>query len=251
MWDRPDLLNRASNMLYAIAGLLIAYAIVWVAVHLPVFALRQIEVTGAAHHISRAQVETIVRNEMKGTFFTLNLARVRSAFEKLPWVREVQLRRHWPDRLEVTVLEHVPLARWGSTALVNTHGEVFQAAFDGKLPTFVGPAGTSKEIAIQYDFFRRNLATIGTTPILVRVTPRRAWQVRLDEGPTLELGREDVEARLARYIQVHERVVDTLKRRIDYVDLRYANGFAVRIPELKGVDGQPERGATKRKTKRT
>lgn len=249
MWDRPDLLNRVTHVLYAVAGLLVAYAIVWLTVHLPVFALRHIEITGAAHHITRAQVEAIVRNEMKGTFFTLDLPHLRHSFERLPWVREVKLRRHWPDRLEVSVIAHVPLARWGKTALVNTHGEIFQAAYDGKLPTFVGPAGTEKEIAIQYDFFRRNLAAIGTTPVMVQVTPRRAWQVRLEGGPTLELGREDVEARLTRYVQVHERTVGALKRRVDYVDLRYASGFAVRIPELKGVEGKPERAVVKRRAK--
>lgn len=251
MWDRADLLTRIANALYVIAGLLIAYALIWLVVRMPVFALRQVELTGAAQHVTRAQVETIVRNEMKGTFFTLNLPRVRRAFEKLPWVREVKLRRHWPDRLEVSVIEHVALARWGSLALVNTHGEIFHAAYEGKLPTFAGPAGTSKEIAIQYDLFRRNFAAIGAAPVLVRVTPRRAWQVRLEGGPTIELGREDVEARLARYIDVHERTVGALKRRIDYVDLRYAHGFAVRIPELKGEQGRPERAKAgpKRKTK--
>jgi cell division protein FtsQ len=242
MWDRPDILNRISSGLITIAGVLIVYLIVSVVVRLPVFALREIHVLDTSGHVTRAQVETIVRKEMKGTFFTLNLATVRRAFEKLPWVREVRLRRHWPDRLEVNVVEHVALARWGSIALVNTRGDVFQAAYDGKLPVFVGPPGTSKEIAIQYEFFRRNLSAIGTTPVMVRVTPRRAWQVRLEGGPTLELGREDVEARLARYLDVHERTVGALKRRIDYVDLRYANGFAVRIPELKG-EAQSERAA--------
>lgn len=249
MWDRPELMNRVTNVLYVVTGLLVAYGLVWVTVRLPVFELRHIELTGATRHVTREQVEAIVANEMKGTFFTLNLAQVHRAFERLPWVREVKLRRHWPDRLEVSVTEHVPLARWGKTALVNTHGEVFEGNYDGKLPTFVGPAGTAKEIAIQYDFFRRNLAAIGATPVLVQVTPRRAWQVRLEGGPTLELGRENVEARLARYIQVHEHTVGALKRRIDYVDLRYANGFAVRIPELKGVEGKAERAVAKPKAR--
>lgn len=249
MWDRPELMKRVTNVLYVVTGLLVAYGLVWVTVHLPVFALRHIELTGATRHITRVQVEDIVKNEMTGTFFTLNLPQVHRAFERLPWVREVKLRRHWPNRLEVSVTEHVPLARWGKTALVNTHGEVFEGTHDGKLPTFVGPAGTAKEIAIQYDFFRRNLAAIGTTPVLVRVTPRRAWQVRLEGGPTLELGRENVEARLARYVQVHSRTVGALKRNIDYVDLRYANGFAVRISELTGVEGKPERAAVKPRAK--
>ncbi|MES2563549.1 MAG: FtsQ-type POTRA domain-containing protein [Pseudomonadota bacterium] len=233
MWDRPDLLNRISNVLIAVAVLLAIYGAVWTVVRLPVFALREIRITGDTRHITHAQVEAIVKNELRGTFFTLNLAQLRGAFEKLPWVREVNLRKRWPSRIDIAVTEHVPLARWGEAALVNTHGEVFEASFDGRLPVFLGPAGTSKEIAIQYDFFRRNFAAIDAAPVMVRLTPRRAWQVRLEGGPTIELGREDIEARLGRYLRVHERTVGELKRRIEYVDLRYANGFAVRIPGLK------------------
>jgi cell division protein FtsQ len=249
MWANADILNRTANALYAVGGLTLAYALIWFVVHLPVFPLRHVEVTGDAKHITRAQVDAIVRNELRGTFFTLNLAHARRSFEKLPWVREVKLRRHWPDRLEVNITEHVALARWGSAALVNTHGEIFQAAYDGKLPVFIGPPGTSKEIAIQYEFFRRNLSAIQVQPVVVQLSARRAWQVKLESGPTLQLGRDDIEARLARYIAVHERTVGALARRIDYVDLRYSNGFAVRIPELKGMP-LPESPA-KRRTKTT
>jgi cell division protein FtsQ len=253
MWDRPELLNRLANALYALGGLAIAYGVLWIVVHMPWFALRHIEVSGSSTHVTREQIQTIVASEIQGTFFTLNLPQLRSAFEKLPWVREVKLRRHWPDRLEVSVTEHVALARWGTVALVNTHGEIFHAAYDGNLPTFIGPPGTSKEVAIQYDFFRRQLAPLGTTPILVQLTARRAWQVRVEGGPTIELGRDDIENRLARFVEAHDRTLGTLKRRIDYVDLRYANGFAVRIPELKGWDTQPQRGTPrpKGKVKRT
>lgn len=248
MWDRPDLLNRATAALYAIAGLLVAYALVLFVVHQPVFALRHVHVKGDAGHVTRAQVQTIVQNEMKGTFFTLDLPRVRSAFEKLPWVREANLRRRWPDVLEVSVVEHVPLARWGKAALVNTHGELFHAAHSGPLPLFVGPTDSSKEIAIQYEFFRRHLASIGAIPVMVQVTDRRAWRVKLENGPVLELGRQDIEGRLARYLAVHERTVGALNRRVDHVDLRYANGFAVRIPELKGQPWQDSPPVIKRKT---
>jgi cell division protein FtsQ len=147
-------------------------------------------------------------------------------------VRHAAVRRHWPGRLEVALEEHVPLARWGERALVNTHGEVFAGAYDGALPSFSGPAGTAKEIAIQYEYFRRALAEIGLAPDGLHVSPRRAWQVKLENGPTLELGREQIEARLARFVNAYGRSVAKLGRRIEYVDLRYSNGFAVRVPEL-------------------
>jgi cell division protein FtsQ len=248
MWDRPDLLNRGANTLFVAAGVMLAYIVVWIAIHLPVFGMRHVDILGDTRHVTRAQVEDIVKLGLSGTFFTVDLPRLRGAFEKLPWVREVKLRRHWPDRLEVRITEHVALARWGSAALVNTQGEIFQAAYDGNLPVFVGPDGTSKEIAIQYEFFRRNLAAIRAQPVLVQLSARRAWQVKLESGLTLQLGRDDVEARLSRFLAVHDRTVGALARRIDYVDLRYPNGFAVRIPELKGAPLPEGTANTKRKS---
>jgi cell division protein FtsQ len=179
---------------------------------------------------------------------------VRAAFERPPWVRKVDLRRQWPDHLEVSLEEHVPLARWGGDALVNTHGEVFTAAYDGKLLTFVGARESLKEITIQYEFFRRNLAAVGLMPVQIQVSPRRAWQVRADNGLTIDLGREDIEPRLERFVGAYQRTVGRLQRRIDHVDLRYSNGFAVRISELRGelrnsVRGRAGRGEVKSEKK--
>ena len=243
MWDRPDQLNRIATALYALAGLAIGYAIVMYVVRLPIFPLREVEVTGAPAHVTYEQVADIVRTELKGNFFTLDLRAARSAFEKLPWVRSVNVRRKWPDRLEISLVEHVPLARWGDDALVDVRGDLFRAAYDGELPTFVGPPGSEKEIAIQYNYFAQALQAIKEKPVQVKVTPRRAWQVRLADGTTLELGREEVEARLMRYISAYGASVARLHRHIDYVDLRYTNGFAVRIAELDAPHGgKPHQG---------
>jgi cell division protein FtsQ len=241
MWDRPDILNGISTALFAAAVLMVAYALLHYAVRLPVFPLREVRVNTLPQHVTQEQIEAIVRGEIEGNFFTVNLPRVRAAFERLPWVRKVDLRRQWPDRLEVALEEHVPLARWGTDALVNTNGEVFTAAYDGRLLNFVGARESLKEITIQYEFFRRNLAAIGLAPVQIGVSPRRAWQVRADNGLTIELGREDIEPRLERFVGVYARTVGRLQRRIDHVDLRYSNGFAVRIQELRG---EP-RGAAK------
>jgi cell division protein FtsQ len=232
MWDRPDILNGTASALFAAAFLLVAYTTVHYVVRLPFFPLREVRITHELAHVTPDQIETIVRRELQGNFFTLDLGRARAGFEKLPWVRNVNVRRQWPDRLEVTFEEHVALGRWGGAALVNSYGELFAAAYDGSLPLFVGPPGSVKEIAIQYGYFERSLGGIGLTPVQVQVSARRAWQLRLASGVTLELGRENVEARLDRFIAVYGRTVGRLQRRLTYVDLRYSNGFAVGIPEL-------------------
>ncbi len=242
MWDRPDILNGVATALFAAAIMMVAYTALHYAVRLPVFPLREVRMSAVSQHVTPEQIEAIVRGEIEGNFFTVNLPRVRAAFERLPWVRKVDLRRQWPDRLEVALEEHVPLARWGADALVNTHGEVFTAAYDGKLLSFVGARESMKEITIQYEFFRRNLAAVGLVPVQIGVTPRRAWQLRADNGLTIELGREDIELRLERFVGAYQRTIGRLQRRIDHVDLRYSNGFAVRIRELRGEPRENERG---------
>jgi cell division protein FtsQ len=236
MWDNAAALNRTADLLIAAAGLIVLYWVIRFAIVQPVFAMREIRVGGSATHITLEQVEAIARRDIHGTFFTLDLARLRGSFEKMPWVRKVDIRRSWPDRIDVSVEEHQPLARWGDTALVNLQGEVFEAAYDATLPVFVGPAGTSREVAIQYEQLRGQFAGIGRTPVHVQLSPRRAWRVRLDDGMTLEMGREMTESRLKRFIAAYPRTLAPLARRIDYVDLRYANGFAARVPELAKVE---------------
>lgn len=232
MWDRPGILNAIASALLAAAFLVVAFATVHFVVRLPAFALREVRMTHAPVHVTAAQLEAIVARGLKGNFFTLDLAQTRAGFEKLPWVRNVNVRRHWPDRLEVTLEEHAPLGRWGNAALVNTYGELFAAAYDGQLPVFIGPPDSAKEIAIQYRYFQRILGAIGQVPVQVQVSARGAWQVRLANGITLAVGRENVEARLDRFVAVYARTVGRLERRLTYIDLRYPNGFAVGIPEL-------------------
>lgn len=242
MWDRPTLLNATADALFALAVLLAVAAAAVYTARLPQFALREVRVAGELKHVTREQVEDVVRREVKGGFFTVNLGAARAAFERLPWVRGAKVRREWPARLDVVLEEHTPLARWGNEALVNTQGEVFRAAFDGELPVFVGPEGSAREIAIQYRYFQRSLKAIGQAPVQVLVNARRAWQLKLGDGLTLELGREDIEARLARFVALHDRTIGRLGRRVDYVDLRYANGFAVRVPGLPREKAEPKSG---------
>jgi cell division protein FtsQ len=231
MWDKPGFLNAVANLLFAGAFVLAAYDAGLFILRQSVFALREVRVSNALTHVTRDQIEEVVGHDIAGNFFTLDLMRLRAGFEQLPWVRTADVRREWPDRVNVALEEQVPLARWGNDALVNIHGEVFAAAYDSVLPVFIGPdAASAKEITIQYDYFRRSLAAIDEAPAQVQMSPRRAWEVRLASGLTLELGRDDIEARLDRFVAAYARTVGQLPHRPAYVDLRYSNGFAVRVP---------------------
>jgi cell division protein FtsQ len=232
MWDDAAALRMTSNLLFAVAAALMLYGAVHYVVHLPIFPLRDILVTGDVAHVTHEQVEAVVTRELRGNFFTVDLMQARAAFEKLPWVRKVNVRRQWPDRLEFAVEEHRPLARWGSTALVSAQGEVFEAAINTTLPVLQGPEGTAPEVVFRFQAFQLALEPVGKHIVQMTLSARRAWVLKLDDGMVLELGRDNLEARLSGFVSAYERTVARLPRPSNYIDLRYTNGFAVRSPGL-------------------
>lgn len=242
MWDNHQALDLLANSLFVLVALMVIYAASQWALSLPVLPLKTVSVGGSnsgngkLKHVTREQIESAVHSEFMGSFLALDLNVMRHAFGKLPWVRVASVRRHWPQNLEVTLEEHVALARWGSNALVNTHGETFNAASDEILPVFDGPAGTSHDMARQYAVFTELLRPLQQRIERMNLSPRRAWRIHLDNGIVLELGREQMESRLARYALVHDYSIARLNRPLTYVDLRYPDGFAVRsevIPRVK------------------
>lgn len=235
LWHNAAGLNRLSDLLFAAAALLVLYGMIRFAIVQPVFALKELHVLGSAH-VTQAQVQAIAKRDLRGTFFTFDIERLRGSFEKLPWVRRADVRRQWPDRIEVYIEEHQPLARWGARGnegLVNLQGEVFAGTSQTTLPILAGPEGSSTTVATQYEVFRREFAAIGREPVVVRLTPRGAWQVGLDNGMTLEVGREQVQARVARFLAAYPNTIAPLGRNAEYVDLRYPNGFAVRVRDIE------------------
>ncbi len=236
MWNNARALNRISATSVAMAILMLMCAMAWRVAHFETFAVREISVVGDIRHVTRVQVEAIVFNELEGTFFTADLGAAKTAFEKLPWVRRVDVRRRWPNRLEIAVEEHRELARWGNSALVNRYGEVFEGASNNRLPEFEGPDGSFHEVTRKYVQFDEALKRIGLRVEFVQVSERRAWSVRLDDGTVIELGRDGVIARLNNFVAAYERSVARLEGSARHIDLRYANGFSVRVKGLQWGD---------------
>ena len=230
MWDKPALLNWVANLLFAVSMVAMLYAALFAVVHLPIFPLREVAVDGQLSHVSREQVKLIVARHLKGNFFTLDLIKARNAFEKLPWARKVSVRRRWPDRLEVVIEEHQALARWGSIALVNTHGELFHAASNSDLPVFFGPGDGVIEVASQYIEISKTLKNANLNVANLILIPRRAWQITTTNGMVIELGRVEMQVRLEKFISVYSNTIAGLNMKVRYADLRYPNGFAVRRP---------------------
>lgn len=240
MWQDAKTLNATANGLIAAVMLVCAAAGVWWLAQRPMFNLRVIRVEsmdGAElRHISGLTLRTGTQGRIKGNFFTANLDSVRQAFEAVPWVRRASVRREWPNQLIVALEEHEALGTWGEDGrLLSTKGDVFtanlaEAEDDHELPEFYGPDGSEKEVLARFGEFRDWFAPLKLVPELISLSSRYAWTVKLDNGLSVALGREQtpttLKERVARLAGIYPTLVGRLQN-IDTIDMRYQNGLAL------------------------
>lgn len=239
------LMNVTATVLFAAGIVLLLAAGLWWALRHPLFAISGITVQGDVAHNNAVTLRANVAPRLAGNFFTVNLAAARDAFEGVPWVRAAVVRREFPNRLRVSLEEHRAVALWGAEGedrLVNNFGEVFEAnpgdAEADELPRLSGPQQQAALVLAMYQALLPLFETVDLRPAHVALTGRGSWQVELDNGAQVELGRgapEEVVARTQRFIQTLTQVTSRYSRRPDALvsaDLRHGDGYAVR---LRGV----------------
>lgn len=190
----------------------------------------KVEVGGQFQRVTPLQIEEVVARFRGSGFLSVDLDALRASLETVPWVDRARVERKWPNGVRVFITEHVAAARWGESGLMNTRGELFlkdARHIPQELPQLVGPAGTEGQVAKLYLETYPRLLGVGMRLSKVELDARGAWQLTLGNGVIVRLGRQDVPARLERFIAVASPVVAARAAEVSYVDLRYSNGFSV------------------------
>ncbi|MDZ7735349.1 MAG: FtsQ-type POTRA domain-containing protein [Gammaproteobacteria bacterium] len=204
--------------------------------------IRQVSIEGEFRQLSRAELQQLISQELRGGFFSMDVTALRNAVTASPWVRDVQVQRVWPDTLKVSVREQTAVAQWGDSGLVNSGGDYFEpemATAPAGLPRLQGPPETQAQLTARLLLIQEALAPIGMELQTLTLSDRRAWSFATAGGLAVVLGREAFEARLARFVEL---VPASLGDRLDaasYIDMRYTNGFAVQFAE---DSGKPAKG---------
>ena len=236
VWDRPAVLDLVSDLLMLMAGMALIYAtVIWFLAR-PFFPLREIVVLTPPGKVDSAQIEFAARSGIAGNFFTVELDETREVFEQLPWVRRAEVRRRWPDALELRIEEHQPVARWennetDAVRLINRQGELFAAESARSLPELKGPQGSARYLLSKYRDYSEALEPLGYGLNGLWLSARESWELELDNGMVVVLGRERERApvgeRLARFVRAWPEVEQRLGIEVAVADMRYPRGFAV------------------------
>lgn len=189
-----------------------------------------IGVEGEISHVTTAEVEQLVADNLGGGFVSLDLEAICAALESHPWIASAGARRKWPDQLVISLEEEVPIARWGRDNFLNNKGRILDVnAVDlpESLPLLDGPPGQERRVMRQYRTFSQVFQPAGLRIEEFRLAPRGNWQVTFASGPELVVGKEPVADKLDNFLLVWERVLASRADNVERVDIRYGNGVAV------------------------
>ena len=143
---------------------------------------------------------------------------------------------------QLELFEQQPVAYWNDGELLNVRGDAFQAGPVtqlGNLPNLAGPKGSGSEVLAELDALQSQLGGLGLNVSQLRLEPRGAWRFQVNDSVWVMLGRNDREARLARFMAAWQRRLGDEASQIRYIDLRYPNGVAV---AWHGETTAPEEG---------
>lgn len=229
-FKRPAMRPPMHPPMYVLAAIGAAVVALWGAGWALDRPIARVEVGGNFQRVAPVQIEAAVAPFRGAGFLFVDLDALQSALESIPWIDRARVERRWPNGVRVLIIEQVPAARWGEDGLMNTRGELFIRGarhLPPELPQLIGPAGKEEAVARLYlDTYPRLLA-VGMRLSRVELDPRGAWQLTLANGIQVRLGRQDVAARLQRFISVASPMVAARSAEVGYVDLRYSNGFSV------------------------
>jgi cell division protein FtsQ len=261
LWNYPERMQKLSRFLIRCFVVMVCIGIlIWLSQR-PVFALRQVVIEPVLgqtlKHINKPVVKQQVLETVQGNFFSVRLEDVKRGFESMPWVRHANVRRVWPNGLIVSIEEQKPFGTWGGAdthTLMNTHGELFAGRVSDVgegvvLIDFSGPEDASKEVMRLYQRANAWFKPWNTEVKSLTLSERYAWHVKLSNGMKVEFGRDEensdktlTEDRVARLFKYWPQVQEKWANRIDAIDLRYANGFAVHLASAglkkNDVDGK-------------
>jgi len=192
--------------------------------------INSVVVHGDFKYLKIEQLETKIAQKLDGSFFTLDVERLQNKIEENPWIYSASIRKEWPRRLHVYIVEQDAFAIWNNDLLLNKFGDVFYAndvKVDDGLARLYGPEGNEKDVLKGYVDMQFLLKLHNFKISELVLSERYAWQLWLDSGVHLNLGRSDKMSRVQRFLDLQPLLAEYGNKKIARVDLRYDIGLAV------------------------
>jgi cell division protein FtsQ len=193
------------------------------------FPIRTIQLSGTFQYIDQKEVESTLQAFIGKSFFSLDIQQVQQTISDKSWADSVSIRRIWPDRLNIRIVEKKPVARWDSEHLISHKAAVYHANTDAfrQLPLVHAVNSSPEKILYRYYQLATRFDALNEKLVSVAMDSRGALEIELASGLKIKVGRDDIDRKVERLVTIYQQQIQPRRDEIELLDLRYSNGFAV------------------------
>jgi len=196
--------------------------------------VNKIALEGENTHVSHLHLLELLAENNTG-MLTIDLEELREEALLNPWVKNIEIKKQWPETLVFSVDEYLPIALVNNRYLLEsgqlveikeleTLSHLLNLEIDKtQLEQIDEPAKFIVELnAVDQDFLSRQLVIDRFV-----IDDANSWSVELENKVTINIGRKYQQKRIERFLKVYPAIED--KQLLQSVDLRYSNGLAVKL----------------------
>ncbi len=210
--------------------------------------ITSVEVAGDLKILDKKQLQPVIEPYTKTNLYLLDEKALEAAIENNPWVHSASMTKMWPDKLVIKIFEQNPVAFWGDKEMLAENGEIIKASLPkekGNLPLLYSPNDKGRNMATGFLQIRKWMKDFPLKMVEFKEDTRGSWQIKLQNGMNVKIGREHQEKRLRRFMVGFDHSLKSVINDVKTVDLRYTNGFAVKWKKGRRGRINKNRNATK------
>lgn len=195
------------------------------------YPVRQVAVVAPFVYAPTERVLQLLQSSLANKpWMSVDVEQLRVLLSNEPWIQHVAVIKHWPDQIEVELIEPTPMAIWNEQWIMTTDGELIaidgRQHFDG-LPRLRGVDDTH----VQASAFFQSINTLlrGADLQIVEYDCESAlhWRLLLSSNVELVLAEDHYVDNVRRFLAMLSSLDDAQRTMMHRVDARYENGVAV------------------------
>lgn len=197
------------------------------------FPVLEVKIAGDLYFQDKDQIQSVLLTELSKGFYGLSVNRLKKNLLSLSWIQASEVKRVWPDAIQIELTERKPLVIWNQTSLISSQGDLFVAKHNKEmaslenLPKLDGPEGRHSLVWQNYLVMEKVLEPMGLKISKITLSQRGSWEIILENNLKIILGTREVLPRLRRFVRSYDKLISQRPNQIAYVDLRYTSGMAV------------------------
>ena len=191
-----------------------------------VYPINVVEITSTSSNYDNEKINDIVLSIQGQDLLSLDLNDIKSNIRSDGWIRDVEIKKSFPDKLEIIIISQEPYAIYNSKIMM-TDGTIIEASL---LPT---------DLPIIHDHTYDSLGSMNTMILTDNLLQKLDLDIKKIEihnslikvftsTNILISDRDNYEVNLNRLVLSFKDLQTLFKRDIKSIDMRYSNGFAIK-----------------------